>query len=224
MNKFALVSVLVLIVAWGYTSWYWYVCNIKDLCYEVTLDSDTQEQWDIIVDKSYNNSNIMTADDVLSENEPWESQIEDVPSEEEVVEVWEQDDESGSWAIQILEEEKQDNAEWTDDTENLDTPVEEEEWEVGVTDSVSLCVNPLIGPIGLGGDNNREEVERLEAFLISRWENLEIDGKYGQNDFDAIKRFQLEFREEILDPWDIENPTGYVFRTTIKTINQVACK
>jgi hypothetical protein len=47
---------------------------------------------------------------------------------------------------------------------------------------------------------------------------------YGQDDFEAIKRFQIEFRADILDPWDIINPTGYVYKTTVKKINEVACQ
>jgi len=88
----------------------------------------------------------------------------------------------------------------------------------------SLCKKPIIGPIWLWANNNTDEVERLEAFLIARWEQVEIDGVYWQDDFDAIKRFQLEYRADILDPWDIVNPTWYVYKTTVKKINEIACK
>ena len=100
----------------------------------------------------------------------------------------------------------------------------QEEIKKSVKEVVSLCQKPLLGPIGLWTVNDSDEVERLEAFLIARWEKIEINGIYGQDDFDAVKRFQLEYRADILDPWDINNPTGYVYKTTVKKINEIACK
>lgn len=103
-------------------------------------------------------------------------------------------------------------------------PVEKPSQSIDPDSIDSLCESPLVGPIEFGKNNDVQEVERLEKFLISRWENLEIDGNYGQKDFEAVKRFQTEYKEEILDPWGVTAPTGFVFRTTVKKINEIACK
>ena len=44
-----------------------------------------------------------------------------------------------------------------------------------------------------------------------------------QND-QQQKRFQIKHRTSILDPWDETEPTGYVYRTTLKEINKVYCE
>lgn len=88
----------------------------------------------------------------------------------------------------------------------------------------STCDTPLTWPIEFGKNNNIDEVKILEKFLISQWEDLEIDGTYKQEDFEAVKRFQLKYKSEILDPWGVTEPTGFVFRTTVKKINEIACR
>lgn len=98
--------------------------------------------------------------------------------------------------------------------------VEEKEVELALQE----CGDLLIGPIGLWNENNSQEVKDLEIFLNqTQWESLDENGVYEQADFEAVKRFQLKYREEILDPWGIDIPTWYVFRTTVKKINEVYC-
>ena len=88
----------------------------------------------------------------------------------------------------------------------------------------TLCDEPIIWPIEFGKNNDIGQVKRLEKYLITeRWENLTIDGTYDQADFEAVKRFQLEFKEDILDPWGLTAPTWFVFRTTVQKINETAC-
>jgi len=47
---------------------------------------------------------------------------------------------------------------------------------------------------------------------------------FNASDANIVKEFQLEYKAEILDPWGISNPTGYVGRTTVQQINEIACK
>ncbi len=86
------------------------------------------------------------------------------------------------------------------------------------------CEDILTQAISLWGANDEEQVKNLENFLNrTQWESLDVDGRYSQDDFDAVKRFQEKYRQDILDPWDITSPTGYVYTTTIKKVNEVNC-
>ncbi len=182
MRKIPVFLVLILIVLWLYTSWYWYTCKIKWFCSIGKITPTIQEQQDIADTSDTQETAIPAA---VSEAQP----VEATPV---VVEVAEPDPEP--------------------------VAVEEADPEPIVCDDI------LSKAISLWGNNNEGEVRRLETFLNeSEWESLDVDGRYGQDDFDAVKRFQVKHRAEILDPWDISNPTGYVFTTTIKKINEIHC-
>jgi len=72
--------------------------------------------------------------------------------------------------------------------------------------------------------NSSGDVKDLEDFLnVFEWESLEVDWIYGQDDFDAVKRFQRKYDDIILTPWGITQPTWYVYKTTTKTINDIYC-
>ena len=85
--------------------------------------------------------------------------------------------------------------------------------------------NYLLEYIKLGSVNNPVEVEKLERFLNEfEGENLAVDGIYDQTDYEAVKRFQVKYREDILDPWNHDEATGYVYITTKKKINEIYCE
>lgn len=74
--------------------------------------------------------------------------------------------------------------------------------------------------IAYGGSNNPEEVRKLQSFLNAYMgESLLVDGFYGSSTFAAVKRFQLKYASEILHPWGIDRPTGFVYLTTQRKIN-----
>ena len=85
--------------------------------------------------------------------------------------------------------------------------------------------------IKYGASNNPVEVRKLQTFLnLYMGENLEVTGFYGLNSLEAVNRFQLVYKEQILRPWveeglhDDENvPTGYVYKTTKRWINLMVC-
>ena len=61
-------------------------------------------------------------------------------------------------------------------------------------------------------------------------EDLWVDGFFGIETREAVERFQLEYKEEVLRPWveagihnDENIPTGYVFETTRRWINLIMC-
>lgn len=220
MRILPLILTVLLASAWAYTSWYWYTCNIKWFCWnEVSYtaqDSDQQEKnqfqenlWDdeIIDPISSEDSPKLSAEDVLFAPQPQVEETEEIVSEEDSQQTEDQIDETSTWA----------SIETSSATGST-------LWDENADPSVSICDTPLIWPIGLWRDNDRKQVESLELFLISRWESVEVDWVYGQEDFDAIKRFQLEYKQEVLEPWGIQAPTWYVWKTSIQKINEIACK
>lgn len=76
--------------------------------------------------------------------------------------------------------------------------------------------------IKLGKNNFPIEVEKLEQFLNEfEKENLPVNGIYEQVDYEAVKKFQLKYKEDILNPWNYDEATGYVYITTKKKINEL---
>lgn len=90
----------------------------------------------------------------------------------------------------------------------------------------NLCtpyISSLI-PIKLGLANDVSNVKKLQTFLNTyEGATLVVDGVYKQVDVDAVKKFQTKYRTQILSPWGITIPTGYVFKTTLAKINAVVC-
>ncbi len=86
------------------------------------------------------------------------------------------------------------------------------------------CSTYLDRHIKLGAANSATEVVKLERFLTRyEGESLEENGVYEVADEQAVKRFQEKYRSEVLEPWGLEEPTGYVFRTTRDHINRLYC-
>ncbi len=74
--------------------------------------------------------------------------------------------------------------------------------------------------IAYGASNSKDEVKKLQIFLNNHMgESLPVDGYYGSSSFEAVKRFQLKYASEILHPWGINEPTGFVYLTTQRKIN-----
>ncbi len=78
--------------------------------------------------------------------------------------------------------------------------------------------------IKLGRDNNKVEVFKLQYFLRT-YENLEVplSGIYDETTYEAVKIFQSRYGRDVLGPWGISEPTGYVFITTRLAINNIYC-
>lgn len=91
-------------------------------------------------------------------------------------------------------------------------------------DNPKTCEPYLTKFIKLGAQNDSTEVKKLATFL-NQFENasLKVDGIYDQLDFEAVKAFQLKYKET-LDFWGINYPTGYVYISTQKAINRIYCE
>ncbi len=91
--------------------------------------------------------------------------------------------------------------------------------------SISNSSCPLISTtLKRGWNNNPVEVTKLQTFLKNTEKmNVNITGIFDENTENAVKAFQIKYAATILDPWGIKIPTGTVFITTLKKINQIAC-
>lgn len=59
--------------------------------------------------------------------------------------------------------------------------------------------------------NEIEEVMKLERFLNTyQDESLAVDGVYDSMDNEAMRQFQQKYSSEILEVWDLDEPTGFV--------------
>lgn len=127
---------------------------------------------------------------------------------------------------EILENTKKDITQEQEKNEeiSLEEKIDTISKESSETEIEKSCEDIVTSAIWLWSENKEEEVKNLERFLnrIQSW-SLIVDGVYGQDDFEAVKKFQLTYKKDILDPWNIEKPTGYVYKTTIQKINEIHC-
>lgn len=86
------------------------------------------------------------------------------------------------------------------------------------------CPAYLTGYVTTFGKNDPEQVRLLEVFLRDgRGEQITPDGLYDALSVAAVKKFQAENINDILVPWGIDYPTGNVYYTTRKKINELYC-
>ncbi len=72
--------------------------------------------------------------------------------------------------------------------------------------------------------NNVEEVKKLQTFLNEHMSaGLPVTGFFGPLTHQAVMNFQAKYAKEVLTPWGITAPTGYVFKTTRALINNFKC-
>jgi len=92
-----------------------------------------------------------------------------------------------------------------------------------VMSETTECGEYITDFIGLNRKNSEFEVKKLQAFLSSKGFNLVVDGQFKAIDAAVVSEFQLIHKEDILDPWGIGKPTGMVYFTTKKKINELVC-
>ena len=100
-----------------------------------------------------------------------------------------------------------------------DMPVEEAAYE-----APTQCVPLLKSYLKIDGKNDVTDVRNLQNFL-KKVENEQLDenGIYDSITIAAVKRFQTKYAAEVLDPWGINEPTGHVYYTTQRKVNDLAC-
>lgn len=72
--------------------------------------------------------------------------------------------------------------------------------------------------------NDTAEVKKLQKFLNDEQNaGLPINGIFGKMTDAAVRKFQKAHVPQILSPWGITDPTGYVYKTTQRWINLTQC-
>ncbi len=88
----------------------------------------------------------------------------------------------------------------------------------------STCEEYIKTYIKFGQNNDVEDVKRLQIFLNEHMKaNIPITGFYGEITMSWVKKLQEMHKDEILTPWGIVDPTGYVYKTTKRFINIKKC-
>ncbi len=89
----------------------------------------------------------------------------------------------------------------------------------------SESCNYISNYLRINDDNNIDDVKKLQTFLrdYEGFINLKITGVFDQATFDAVSSFQLKYADDVLAPWGIDSPTGYVYYTTQNKINEIYC-
>jgi len=91
--------------------------------------------------------------------------------------------------------------------------------------SVNYGTCPLITSyMKFGGNNDSAQVTRLQNFLKSREIDVEVTGTFDAKTVEAVKAFQSQYLSDIMGPWSATLPSGMVYITTAKKINEIACK
>ena len=116
----------------------------------------------------------------------------------------------------------------TNENESVPTPTPAPTPEVlGETTTCGEVINEYLW---FGGNNNIDEVKKLQQFLNGQINaNLPITGYYGTLTFEAVKIFQEKYADKILQPWIdkgllVEKKgTGNIFKTTKWWINMISC-
>jgi hypothetical protein len=74
----------------------------------------------------------------------------------------------------------------------------------------------------LGKKNDTTEVTKWQNFLnMHMKEKLEVNGVYNTETYNAVKRFQENYKSDVLVPWGLKKPTGWTYKTTRMKANQV---
>ncbi|HVY36198.1 MAG TPA: peptidoglycan-binding domain-containing protein [Candidatus Paceibacterota bacterium] len=94
----------------------------------------------------------------------------------------------------------------------------------------STCSAYLTDFIKFGGNNDKDNVSRLQQFLNTYLGlHLVVDGIFGKDSFNAVKQFQLKEKDNVLSPWvgitlkNNNQATGWVYKTTRHRINEIQC-
>ena len=75
-----------------------------------------------------------------------------------------------------------------------------------------------------GANNDPVQVAKLQSFL-SNYEkmNVSVTGIFDKQTENAVTAFQTKYSTDVMGPWNKTYGTGYVYITTLKKINNIAC-
>ncbi len=94
-------------------------------------------------------------------------------------------------------------------------------------DTIGICAPLLTDYLRMGQNNDADQVRLLQAFLKGvEGFDVDVNGIFDQKTDTAVRAFQVRYAEDILLPWGLSanEPTGYVYYTTQKKINEIYCE
>jgi Bacterial Ig domain len=95
---------------------------------------------------------------------------------------------------------------------------------LGTSTACSIYLNLRGDYLAVGHNNDKENVILLKKFLNQNLEmNLPLNSEYDIQTVNAVKKFQLKYKDIVLTPWEISSPTGIVYLTTATHINNLIC-
>ncbi len=75
-----------------------------------------------------------------------------------------------------------------------------------------------------GANNDSNQVIKLQTFLRDAEKmNITVNGIFDKQTENAVIAFQNKYNSTIMGPWGSSKGSGYVYITTIKQINKIAC-
>jgi Putative peptidoglycan binding domain len=92
------------------------------------------------------------------------------------------------------------------------------------TSTAATCEDMYLTSYLREGQNNPvDQVVRLQAFLNAFGFTTSVTGTFDAATTEAVRKFQVQYLTEVLRPWNLTVGTGYVFKTTRATINNIIC-
>jgi len=86
----------------------------------------------------------------------------------------------------------------------------------------SLSCPLITSPLKLGSTGG--EVTKLQNFLnLAQSAGLTVNGTFDAATQAAVKAFQTKYKADIMTPWHQMAPSGFVYITTMKKINEIVC-
>lgn len=122
-------------------------------------------------------------------------------------------------------EENNDEGDDLDDSDNVEENAETE--NETATDSDQCSMVYLQDNLRIDFDNDRVQVLKLQSFLktFEGYDYVSLSGTFDESTLRAVESFQSRYAEDVLEPWgyQADEPTGYVYITTKKKINEIYC-
>jgi len=82
----------------------------------------------------------------------------------------------------------------------------------------------LTSYLQFGSNNDSSQVAKLQAFLKdSQGQNVTVNGIFDLQTENAVRAFQSKYLSEVMGPWGATQSSGYVYITTLKKVNEIAC-
>ncbi len=90
---------------------------------------------------------------------------------------------------------------------------------------LDLCSKYISKYLRYGRNNDTNEVTKLQTFLkdTEGMTSVEVTGNFDLKTRAAVKQFQDRYKADVLTPWGVTEPTGYVYFMTQKKINEIYC-